>query len=365
MKNWRKKSIKKSDVAMINVYGRKAGFIVAAALAVMIGSGLVGPAQAAQIDASLIPEYDRAVGTFTGTKFIQLRYEPGSAAAVLFDGKSQRIEFSIKGTNASGMAELIALVNAALIKADSPAVVTGANLTYSGVLKGGPDGLSLTYKVDLVQKFSGFKLNQSAVDNIPMDVNWRGFVISDIVRIESPEHGIINVNHPIGLFEALYPEYAEKLMETEANAIMIEPILDFQEIGDMPMDRWHWLFDPTFNLVSTNGVLSGDIGNAKVLSVYSLGECSIRQGCPPPKEGDAIVTVDGTQLKVHISTPQPNSQIEIAGFTKIEQAAEHQILQVRMDNPTAGIPDFTLQVLLVFGGMMGAISVMVLLKTRK
>jgi hypothetical protein len=339
--------------------------VMATALAILMGTGLAGQAQAAQIDASLIPEYDRAAGRFTGTKFIQISYEPGSAAAKLFDGKIQRIEFSIKATNSSGMAELVALVNAALIEADSPAVVTGVNLTYSGVLKGGPERLTLTYKVDLDQEFSGFKLNQTADDNIPMDINWRGFVITDVVRIESPEHGSININHPIGLLEALYPEFAGKLGQTQANAIMTEPILDFQEIGDMPMDRWHWLFDPTRNLAGTAGILSGDIGRAKVLSVYSLGECSIREGCPPPKEDDVAVTVNGEELKVHISTPQPNSQIEIAGYTSLERAGEHQILRVKMDNPTPAIPDFTLQVLLVFGGMMGAISVIVLLKTRK
>lgn len=349
----------------IIVYGRKAGIVLTSVLAALIGSGLAGQAQAAQIDASLIPEYDRAVGTFTGTKFIQISYEPGSAAAKLFDGKIQRIEFSIKGTNSSGMAELIALVNAALIDADSPAVVTGANLTYSGVLKGGPDRLTLTYRVELVQKFSGFNLDRSVLDNIPMDVNWRGFGIKEIVRLESPEHGSINVNHPIGLLEELHPEFAEKVMETDAVAIMTEPILDFQEIGDMPMDRWHWLFDPTRNLAGTAGILSGDIGRARVLSVYSLGECSIREGCPPPKEADVMVTVNGAELKVHISTPQPNSQIEIAGYTSIERAGEHQILRVKMDNPTPGIPPFTLQVLLVLGGMMGAISIMVLFKTRK
>jgi hypothetical protein len=347
----------------MTVYGRKAGLMLASALAVLLGSSFAGQANAAQIDASLIPEYDKAVGTFTGTKFIQIRYQPGSAVAELFDGKNQRIEFTIKGTNASGMAELTALVNAALLKADSPAHVKNANLTYIGVLKGGPDLLTLTYRVELTQEFSGFRLDQS-VDDIPMDINWRGFVVEEALILESGQ-GQVNVNQPVGLLEALYPEFAAKLMATEARSIMTEPILDFSEIGDIPMDRWHWLFDPTRNLASTSGLLSGDIGRAKVLSVYSLGECSIREGCPPPKEGDATVDVDGTSLDVHISTPQPNSQIEIAGYTSLERAGEHQLIRVRMDNPTPGIPGFTLQVLLVFGGMMGAIAVMVLFKTRK
>ena len=185
--------------------------MLASAIAILLGSGFAGQANAAQIDASLIPEYDKAIGTFTGTKFVQIKYEPGSAIAKLLDGKNQRIEFAIKGTNASGMAELIALVNAALLEADSPAHVTGANLTYVGVLKGGPDRLTLTYRVELTQEFSGFRLDQSVDDNIPMDINWRGFVVEEAIRLESGQ-GQINVNHPIGLLEALYPEFADKLM---------------------------------------------------------------------------------------------------------------------------------------------------------
>lgn len=341
-----------------------AGLIVVIAIAALLGSTVAGSAQAAQIDASLIPEYDRAVGTFAGTKFLQITYLPGSAASKLFDGKSERIEFSVKGSNASGIAELISRVNSGLLDSQSPARVSEANLTYSGVLKGDSDILTLTYRVELVQKFSGFKLNQTATDDIPMDVNWRGFVVEGPVQIVSPDHGVVNVNQPIGLLQATFPEFASALMETKASAIMNEPILDFQEIGDAKMDRWHWLFDPTRSLASTVGLLGGDVGKAKVLSVYSLGECSIREGCPPPKESDETVTVDGAQLQVHISTPQPNSQIEIAGFTSIEQAGDHQILRVRMENPNPGVPPFTLQVLLVLGGMMGAIAVFVLLKTR-
>ncbi|MGH9991574.1 MAG: hypothetical protein ACREAZ_02885 [Nitrososphaera sp.] len=322
-------------------------------------------AHAAQIDASLIPEYDRAVGTFTGTKLVQISYEPGSTVSDIFNGRTERIEFSIEGTSSNGIGELIAAVNRALLEEESPAQITGANITYSGVLKGSPDRLLLTYRVELTSTFNGFKLDQNATDRIPMDINWRGFTVDGPVAIESPELGAVNINQPIGLLEATFPEFAEKLLETEASSIMFEPILDFQEIGEMSMEKWHFLFDPTFSQASSKGVLKGDIGRAKVLSVYSLGECSIREGCPPPKEGDASVTVDGAQLKVHITTPTPNSQIEIAGFTSIEQAGDHQILRVTMDNPAFAIPWFTIQVLLVLGGMMGAVAIFVLVKSRK
>jgi len=339
--------------------------VISTAIAGLLIMSLATQAQAAQIDASLIPEFDRAAGTFTGTKFLQISYEPGSTVSNLFNGRTERVEFSLLGTNGSGMAELIAAANQALLKAQSPAQVTSANITYSGVLKGGPDRLTLTYRIELTQTFTGFKLDRNATDSIPMDVNWRGFVIEGPVVVDSPEHGRINVNQPAGLLEVTFPEFGANLLGSEAVDIMSEPILDFREIGVVSMERWHVLFDPTFVQASSTGVIKGDFGRANVLSVYSLGECSIREGCPPPKEDDAEVTVDGTSLKLHISTPQPNSQMEIAGFTSVERAGNHEIIRVRMDNPSPIIPQFALQVLLVLGGMMGAIAVFVLVKSRK
>jgi len=351
---------------MINVNIRNpSSKLVTAAIVALLTSGLAAQAHAAQIDASLIPEYDRAGGTFTGTKFVQISYEPGSVVSDLFNGRTERVEFSIKGTNSSGISELVAAANKALLDAESPARITGANITYSGVLKGGIDRTTLTYRVELTSTFTGFKLDQNAVDAIPMDVNWRGFVVNGPVIIESAEFGKVDVNQPVGLLQVTFPEFAGKIITTDTSAIMSEPILDFTELGEMPLERWHWLFDPTFSLASTGGVIRGDIGRAKVLSVYSLGECSIREGCPPPKEGDASVTIDATPLEVHISTPQPNAQIEIAGFTSIEQAGDHKIIRVSMDNPQALIPDFTIQVMLILGGMMGAVAVFVLVKARK
>lgn len=335
-------------------------------MAALFASGFGAQAQAAQIDASLIPEYDRAAGAFTGTKFFHIRYEEGGSVASLFSGRTERIEFSIKGTNGSGISELVAAINEALLKAGSPVQVKSANLTYSGVLKGRADSLTLSYSVTVEPEFSGFNLGQGADGRILMDVNWRGFVVSGPVVVESPEHGRIDVNHPIAVLEAAAPEFAGKLLESEAGQIMSQPILDFTDIGERSMEKWHWLFDPTISQVSSSSLLRGDdIGNATVMSVYSLGECSIREGCPPPEEADAEVSIDGEQVKVHTSTPQSYSQIEIAGFTSIEKAGAHEIVVVSMEGPAMILPDFTIQVLMVLGGMMGAIAMFVLVKARK
>jgi hypothetical protein len=333
--------------------------MLATAIAILLTSG---QAQAAQIDASLIPEYDAGVGTFTGEKFVQISYEPGSALSKLFDGRVDRLDFVLDGEDT---AKLISKVNSALIKSQSPTLVSGANVTYTGVLKGSASSVTISYKVVLVQKFSGFKLDKTVNDNIPIDVNWRGFLVEGPLLAKSPAGKAVNINQPIGLLEAVLPEFAAKIMDIRAKPIMTEPIIDFREIGEMKLDRWHFLFDPTKSQVTSGGLLGGDTGRAKVLSVYSLGECSIREGCPPPKENDATVSIDGSQAKIHISTPHPNSQIEVAGFTSIEQAGDSQILRVRMDNPNPIVAGFPIQVLLVLGGMMGAIAVFVLVKSKK
>lgn len=369
-KNCPKTSDKSKDIYTVDVHATKRvvqTVLTSITVAAFLIAGLALPAHAAQINASLIPEFDRAAGSFVGVKFATIMYAQDSSVAELFKDKTVRVEFSIEDTDSNGMSELVAAANKALLEAQSPVQVSSANLTYSGVLRGWSDRMTLAYSVAFVPTFSGFKLDAIATDNIPMDINWRGFVIDGPVFVESPEHGRININQPIGLLQVTFPEFAAKLEGIEAaERIMAEPILDFSELGAMPMEKWHWLFDPTFSQASTGGLFRDtDIGGAKVMSVYSLGECSIREGCPPPKEGDALVTADGSPVRLHISTPQPNAQIEIAGFTSIEKAGEHDIIRVSMESAGAGIPGFTMQVLLVLGGMMGVIATIVLMKTRK
>jgi hypothetical protein len=158
-------------------------------MAALLIAGFASQADAAQINASLIPEFDRAEGSFVGVKFVEIRYQPGSALAELFNGRTQRVEFSVE-TNSSGIADLVAAANQALLRAQSQAQVAGANLTYSGVLRGWPDRLTLTYNVEFMPVFSGFKLDRNATDDIPMDVNWRGFTSLE----EAGGHEVIRVS---------------------------------------------------------------------------------------------------------------------------------------------------------------------------
>lgn len=348
----------------------KTSGIVAVAVGAVLMVGLIGAnaAHAAQINAFLIPERDEGYAKFMGLKFIQLRYPQGSSVANTFDGVNEKIEFTV-----SLPAEQLAQINRALLESNSPLQLTNANVTYSGTIRGSHDTLTLAYRTELDSQLLGYVLNPSSnsTETILVDSNWRGFIVEGPIMVDAGR-GSVNVNEPIGLLQATSPEFAQKLMDTNAETkeIMTQPILDFGDIGRTPLERWHILFDPTPSQASVAGVIDDvDIGRAKVLSVYSLGECSIREGCPEPREADSTASIDGSDLKVHISTPQPNAQIEIAGYTSIENGPDNgdlEVIGVNLDQQaTGGPPMFTMQVLLILGGMMAVVAVAVLYKARK
>ena len=111
-----------------------------------------------------------------------------------------------------------------------------------------------------------------------------------------------------------------------------------------------------------------EAGQSKVVSIYSLGESSFREGTHTAIEKDAVATIDGAQVGLHASTPPPSGQIQITGFARTAQAGGGELAFVSSQAPagtTTATGGFPIQVLLILGGMMGAVAVFVLLKARK
>ena len=97
------------------------------------------------------------------------------------------------------------------------------------------------------------------------------------IILDTQENRWIKVNYPIGLLEATYPQFAASLLNSpEAVAIMNDPLFTFEEIG-APMERWHFLFDPTGSQAGAAGAGYIEEGGAKVVSIFSLGESSFRE----------------------------------------------------------------------------------------
>src|SRR5919109_757521 len=327
-------------ISLVKYYAAFSGIPVAALLI----SSFIPQAFAADLAAFLVPDRDRSDASFMGVRTVTLSYPEGSTIAQELNGKNERLTFTLNGTaggeNNTGMNEVIASINRALIEAKSPVQVSQAGMSYSGVLRGGQSGHIV-------------------------DLEWRGIDITDPLVVSSPQNGKIAINQPIGFFQALHPDLAEKLLNSEAREIMTDPILNFKDF-DAPMNSWHRLFDPVGSYGTSVG-MQGTEG-AKALSVYSLGESSLREGTHAATEKDATANIDGTNVNIPSQNPPPSAQITIAGYANHQENAGTEFAVVTAEAPegvqtsTGGFP---IQVLLVLGGMMGAIAILILFKARK
>jgi hypothetical protein len=345
--------------------------VLSGILAILLISVFVTQAYAADLAAGLDPVSDSSRASFVGVKTVTIEYPAGSSLAQELDGQNQRIEFSLNGTatgqDDTGISSLIAALNRAFVQADSPVQASQAEVSYSGVIRGGPTSTLISYRIDLQPNLESFVLEdgEGGQGSQVVDLEWRGIAINEPLVVNAPDVGQININYPIGLLQALYPSLAQKFENTQASEVLNEPILNFQAFN-APMSSWHVLFDPVGAYGGSVG-LNGT-GGAKALSVYSLGESSLREGTFGIEEKTATATIDGANVNVHSATPPPSGQIQIAGYSSAQElsGAWHAVVTAEapegVQTSTGGFP---IQVLLVLGGMMGAIAVFILFKARK
>lgn len=337
-----------------------------ALLSLTFSSGFFVQASAVQMTSSMVPDTDKADALMTAVRFITIEYEPNSPLAQELNGLDERVVFSLNSSD-PGMPELIDTINSDIrTQKGSPVKIENATLGYTGSIKGSSDKVQLSYKVVIDGILSSIVLDSNEQGNV-VDLDWRSVIVDEPLPVVAPQYGNISVNYPIGLVHATSPEFAQGLASSQAAALMSEPLFNFQDLG-VPMERWHFLFDPTGSQAAAAGAGFEEIGGARVVSIYSLGESSFREGTFSEKVTTASASVSGDQIEVESSTPPPSGQIQIAGFSRIEKSGDNELAFVSAEAPegaataTGGFP---IQVLLVLGGMMGAVAVFVLFKTRK
>lgn len=336
-------------------------------LGTLLITSFASQALANQMTGILVPTRDDANPVFTGVRFITLKYQPGSPMSKILNGKSEHITFNLKGSE-SGMSNVISAFNQAIAtQKKSPVRIENASLSYSADIIGQPDTAQLSYKVDFKPTISKYVLDPNSPQGVVIDLDWRGILINGPLVVNAPKYGNININFPIGVLQVTNADLAQKFLNSQAGAIMRDPLLNFQTLST-PMDRWHFLFDPTGSVAGAAGSGYVEQGGAKAVSVYSLGESSFREGTFSEQVKDATATIDNTQVSIRSSTPPPSAQLQIAGFSKIQKSGDSELAFVSAQAPAGTVTatgGFPLQVLLVLGGMMGAVAVFVLVKARK
>ncbi len=347
---------------------RRRGFVLfSGVLSLSLLMGLVSNCYAVQMTVLMLPGNNSATAVLTGIRFLTLAYDPGSQIAGVFNGKSEKVSFTLNGTE-GGMDQVISSFNQAIAtQKKSPVRINNATLTYTADIRGESDKVSLSYKLELKPNISNIVLEKSGSQGTVIDLDWRGVAVNDPLTVQSPKYGKLPVNYPIALLQATHPQIAKQLLNSPAANLMKDPLFDFADIG-RPMDTWHFLFDPTGSQASAAGSGFSEQGGARAVSIYSLGESSFREGTLTEQVADSSATVDGTKVDIHSSTPPPSGQIQIPGFSRIAKSSGGELAFVSQQAPEGTVTatgGFPLQVLLVLGGMMGAVAIFVLVKARK
>lgn len=347
--------------------------VVAAAIAVVLAFSAIPGAFANDMNAVVIPQTDRGELHYIGVKNITIRYEAGSAAANAFGDEETRVSHTISGNVTSedpGVISAITAFNRALLDKGSTAQVSELRLIYTAAIRPSETSTLMSYKIEAIPTMSNFVLgegsNEAGAAQI-VDLEWRGIVVNEPINVDVPDYGQMDINRPMGLMQAVYPEAAADIEASQAAEIFDKPILNFLKF-DQKMDSWHFLFDPSGSLAETSAFFREESG-ANVVSIYSLGESSFREGVFEAEEEDATSTISGANVVVHSQVPAPSGQVQIAGFSNLDVSQpDAEIATVSFDAPegaytaTGGFP---FQVLLILGGMMGAIAVFILWKARK
>ncbi len=347
-----------------------ASIYVTILLTLVIFGSVFSQAFAIQMEASISPSLNLADAKFGGDKIISLTYPEGSSVSKFFNGKKDTISFTLNSSDPNnGVSQILSSVNDRLLREKQSQVhLENATLVYKANVNGGPNLATISYQVQLIPTIKGLVTSTNGTDSTVVDLDWRDFVVTAPLFVNTPQYGRIDVNHPMGGFEKLVPEFAPKIVKTPLAETFNQPLLDFQEFG-APMGNWHFLFDATGAQAGASGFgFSVGSGGSKIVSIYSLGESSFREGTHSAKESSASATIDSVNVGLHSFTAPPSGQLQIGGFSKIQKIGNTEFAFIStvapqgLETSSGGFPIF---VLLVFGGMMAGVAILVLVKARK
>src|SRR5918996_5192263 len=199
-------------------------------LALSFSSGFFIQVLAVQMTTSMVPSTDKADALTRAVRFITINYEPNSPLAQQFNGKDERIVFSLNSTD-PGMPELIDTINADIrTQKGSPVKIENATLDYTGSINGSPDKVQLSYKIVIEGILSSIVLDSTEQGSV-VDLDWRSVNVDEPLPVIAPQYGNMSVNYPIGLLEVTYPGVAQGLADSEAAALMEEPLFNFIDLG--------------------------------------------------------------------------------------------------------------------------------------
>ena len=258
-------------------------------LTVLIAGLLVisttAPAWAAQMNAQINPNISESAFKVNYQKTIFIEYPNGGE---LFDELHTK-EWTLAGVADSsnpGVQDLMNALNNKIQNDGSGATISDLEVTYDIHLKGRNLNTSIDYKVILEGTLTNYVISKDQTKTL-VDFGWRGMTTTQPIEIDGVE-----INFPISTLKTQEPAVYDILSGSEAEEIMSTNLIDAEFIKEQPMTNWHFLFDPTGINVDAGTFGLDETIAGFVVSHWTMGESSIREGRQVERVHEAEVSAD-------------------------------------------------------------------------
>ena len=312
-------------------------------LATLIVVGTSTPVWAAQLDARINPDTETSPFKITYLKTVFIEYPNGGNLFDELKGKEWTID-GIADSSDPGVRALIEELNRGIANDGSQAQISDLNISYDFHLKARNINTSIDYRVILEGTLSNYVITDDGQRTL-VDLGWRALSTDKEIIIND-----IEINIPINILRDNEPEIYTYFAGTEAEDVLGKHLMNADFILEQPLTNWHFLFDPTGINVDAGTFGLDDEISGFVVSTWTMGESSIREGRQVEKVFEAEIMAD--QLYVVRSVQSSDTaNLSTIGFGALDSLDGIEIVGVTATPPddymTTSTGDFP--VMIVYG----------------
>ena len=319
-------------------------------LAGLIVISTSGPAWAAQLDTTLNPNNAESPFKMSYLKTVFIEYPNGGDLFDALGGTQWKTAGTADATN-PGVQKLMNELNDGIQQDGSQARVSDLNVLYEFQLTGRNLQTSIDYRVILEGTITDYIITEDSQKKL-VDLGWRGLTATSSIIIDGVE-----INIPLDTLKTEEPILYNTFIDTEAENVLNRELINAHFIVEQPLTNWHFLFDPTGINADANTFGLDDSIQGFVVSSWTMGESSIREGRQVERVFEAEVMADELYIVRSVQSAD-TANLSSIGFGALDVLDGVEIIGVTptppedyMTTSTGGFP------IMIIYGMAGLAAV--------
>ena len=324
--------------------------ILTVLLAGLIVIGTSAPAFGAQLDTTLNPNNAESPFKMSYLKTVFVEYPNGGDLFDALGGTEWHVSGMADATN-PGVQRLMNELNSNIQSDGSQAKISDLDVTYEFQLKGRNIQTSIDYRVILEGTITNYIITEDSQKKL-VDLGWRGLSTTSSIQIDGME-----INIPFGILATEEPILYRTFLGTEAEDILNKELINADFILEQPLTNWHFLFDPTGINADANTFGLDESIQGFVVSSWTMGESSIREGRQVERVFEAEVMADETYIVRSVQSSD-TANLSSIGFGALDVLDGVEIIGVTptppedyMTTSTGGFP------IMIIYGMAGMAAI--------